>query len=349
MVFYHGKQISSASTGNKLVDVTCEKCGCEYSYELARVGSGSATAPYGIGTRRAQESAISQARKDLDQRLDEEAELVPCPKCLWINEELVLGYRRCCCRGWANAAGLVALVGSFSSIIAAWFVSKGPAADRGALPYILIGGLSTSLIIPGLILLTQRFLRQRIQPNINYPLAPNIPQGSPTALLRNPSTGLLEPHSPSPLQRDDAGGAWMDFQVGRTILPPLCCNCLAPANPRAAYRRPLAPAVEVIVPLCTSCSSRRSQRLWLGAAIALAVTALIGVPVLLMLKLDEIIFWAVVGVLAIFAPILGTMVADRMASPFRVKVIDVSRGVVALWFRNENFPVAAAASAQTAF
>jgi hypothetical protein len=342
MVIYYGKQFHSASIGARLVEVVCDKCGCEYQYELARVGSGAASAPYTIGSARAANSAAEQARGDLNRRLAEEAELVPCPKCHWINEELVSGYRRGRYRGWTKLAAGLGLVGTLASMLGAWFVSTGPAADRGALPYLLIGGPTISIALAGLILLMRHLLRSRIQPNRDYPLAPRLPHGTPTALLRNPATGAIEPAGPVP-PSGSGDGAWMDFQVGRGEFPPLCCDCLTPATPRAAYRRPLGPAVELVVPLCAACSRRWSGRMWLGVAIALAVTAAVGLPVLLALKLDEVVFWMTVAGLGIVIPIIGAMVAGCLAAPVRVKVVDVPRGVVRLWFRNEDFPRQAAA------
>jgi hypothetical protein len=81
----------------------------------------------------------------------------------------------------------------------------------------------------------------------------------------------------------------------------------------------------------------------LGVAIALALTAFVGLPVLLALKLDEVVFWLTVGGLGIVIPIVGAMVAGRLAAPVRVRVVDGPRGVVRLWFRNGTFPRQAAA------
>lgn len=93
MVLYYGKHIEAAQVGGRVARVVCDRCGCEYFYELTRIGTGSETAPYGIGTAGATRRAKKQSRRDLQRRLAREAELVPCPKCHWINEHLVWGYR----------------------------------------------------------------------------------------------------------------------------------------------------------------------------------------------------------------------------------------------------------------
>src|SRR4051812_32296031 len=159
MVFYYGKRFDSASVGTRLVEVVCDQCGCAYFYELARVGRGSASAPYAIGSTGAARSATEQAQRDLGQRLEEEAELVPCPKCQWINDDLVLGYRRGRYRGWTKFAAGLGLVGTVASLFGAWFLSIGPEADRGGVPSFLIGGPAVSIAMAGFLLLVRHLLR----------------------------------------------------------------------------------------------------------------------------------------------------------------------------------------------
>jgi hypothetical protein len=112
MFFYFARHFEAGAIGSRLVAVQCDKCGCEYSFELARVGSGSAQAPYGIGTKRAARTAEERAQRDLGKRLEHDAELVPCPKCAWINEELVSRYRRGRYRGWTKFAASIFLLGT---------------------------------------------------------------------------------------------------------------------------------------------------------------------------------------------------------------------------------------------
>ena len=335
-MFYHGRHFHSASIGSRLVEVICERCGCEYLYELARVGSGSETAPYGIGSKAAARSADEQAKRDLNRRLADEAELVPCPKCQWINGDLVSGYRRGRYRRWSRFAAGLGIVGTVGSLIGAWYLSIGPAADRDALPYFLIGGPVVFLGIAGSILLSVSLFRKRIQPNRDYPLSPKLPPGSPRPLIRNQSTGELEPVAVT-AGPDPMIGAWIDYQVGRSELPAICCECLAPSEPRSAYRRPLQPAVELVVPLCSGCARRWTRRGWLGALAAIVVLAAVSLPVLILLKLDEIIFWMAVFCLFTFGPAIMAMIAGQAGAPVRVKEVDGARGVVLLWFRNEDF------------
>jgi hypothetical protein len=93
MFIYYGKTFESSRAGGCVVGVVCDNCGGTYYYELARIGTGAHTAPYGIGTSSASQKAHDQSETDLQRRLAVEAELVPCPKCHWISDELVKGYR----------------------------------------------------------------------------------------------------------------------------------------------------------------------------------------------------------------------------------------------------------------
>jgi Zn finger protein HypA/HybF involved in hydrogenase expression len=69
--------------------VECDKCGCKYAFQITRLGSGAAEAPFMIGQESAAARAEEGARKDLMDRLAVEAELVPCPECHWISDDLV--------------------------------------------------------------------------------------------------------------------------------------------------------------------------------------------------------------------------------------------------------------------
>ena len=337
MFIYYGRTFNSASIGLQLVEVACDQCGCRYFYELARVGSGTVDAPYAIGSARAERSARDKARRELDRRLAEEAELVPCPKCLWINDDMVAGYRRGRYRGATKVAAGLCLAGTCLTLVTAWFASLGPAGlDRDTFAFVLAVGLAGSIVIPGSILLLCRFLRQRIQPNSDHPFPQKLPPGSPTALILNEATGELEPAGQATRSTPE-DRAWMNYQIGRSALPPICCSCLAPESTQFAFRRPVGQAVALVVPLCESCSRRWTRRKWLGALIALGATAAFGVPMMLALKLDEIVFWCIVLGLGFVLSIIGAMIADRGADPVRFKIVNGSRGVVRLWFRNADY------------
>src|SRR5687768_10630050 len=159
MLFYFDKKFDAERVGARLERVECSKCGCEYFYELRRVGKGRGFAPYRLGQASAARLAHEKSAHDLAERLTFEADLVPCPRCNWINDELVEGYRRGRYRRLGAVAVGVGVIGTAASLIAAWFISIGPAADRAALPYCLFGGPMVFISSAAAMISLRRWLR----------------------------------------------------------------------------------------------------------------------------------------------------------------------------------------------
>jgi hypothetical protein len=352
MIPYYSRKFDAASVGVRLVNVLREKCRCIYYYELARIGSGSASAPYAIGSKGAARRSTEQAGEDLERRLAEEAELVPCPRCHWINEVLVSGYRRGRYRSWGKLAAGIGCVGTIIPLLIAMVLSNGPAADRGAVPYFLVGGPSISISLAALLFFGRNWLRSRIDPNKGFPHPPTkLPRGSPTPLIKNPTTGELEAVRPKRSQdpladewvdfqagrEESSADEWVDYQIGRSQLPPACTDCLSPSNPQSADRRTLFQAVVLVLPRCASCARRRKRAMWKNSVITLSLTMAVAIPVMSALKVDEIVFWVCVAGLGSVVPLIGIIVGDRLTTPVRVKLVDRSRGIVRLWFRNEDY------------
>ena len=333
-MIYFGREFHSTQTGDRLVGVACEKCECEYLYELARVGSGSGNAPYMIGIEEAAGRARNESIRDLAERLALEAELVPCPRCHWINEALVEGYRRGRYRRWGRAAAWIAGVGTIASMFSSWYIAQGPAADHGAWPYVLILGPIVSVALAMVPLLVRRGLRGRIRPNRYYPALPTLPRGTPLALIEHPASGALVPQSSSREQPEE----WIDFKIGRDRFPDACCVCLGPPSPKASYPRFMDVGVEMKIPLCPPCARGRK---WRVRRIGLSITVLTlaaGCTILALSTSDEAVFWLLFGGLACIAPGIGFLIAARIADPYRFKLADSDRGIVPLWFRNAAFP-----------
>lgn len=336
MVFIYIERCESSTAGTRLVNVSCDQCGCAYCYELARVGTGATSTLYGIGQERATRKAEFLAQQDLARRLEEEDELVPCPKCGWINESMVAGYRRGRYRGWSVASASCGLIGASTSLVIAWFLSRGPGADPGASSTVLTFGISLSATFAILILLGRRWLRSRIRPNRDYPLAPTVPIGSPTPLMANPVTGQLEPVTPNP-EPIEKGSHTIIFQVGRHEMPPICCECLQPAQFQDPEVKPLFPGVELGITLCDDCTRTLRRRKWRASLFPAGLTLAIGTLVLLALCPDWDIFWILFVVLCGLAPIVGATIAYERTKPVHVKVADASRGIFQLRFGNPKY------------
>src|SRR5262245_32270854 len=111
MFVYVSKVFTASATGRRLKEVTCEKCGKHFYYELSRVGVGSSSAPYLIGQGLAQRSSENRATRNLEKRLLKDEETVPCPACQWINESAIRSYRKTRQGGWTVLAAVVAVLG----------------------------------------------------------------------------------------------------------------------------------------------------------------------------------------------------------------------------------------------
>jgi hypothetical protein len=203
MFIYFGKRFDATQAGQRVVDIRCDQCGCEYFYHLTRVGTGAATAPYYLGMDSAERRAQKQAETDLQRRLAQEADLVPCPKCNWINDDAVRKYRLGRCRQLNKLALWIAVVGCASALMCSWPISIGPPPDRAAVPYILVGGPLFFLALAGCVILFRNFLRSQIRPNRHFPIPPELPPDTPRAVIADKSTvRLLEPN-PTDIQTLD--------------------------------------------------------------------------------------------------------------------------------------------------
>ncbi len=335
-MFVSWKQFTSSSAAKICVGVECERCGCGYFYEMSRIGTGTGTALYGIGQAGASRAAQDSSLTDLQQRLATEAELVPCPNCHWINDELVAGFRRGRYRGLLTSGEIVAIVGTVISLFCVGIISVGPAADRGAIPYFLVGGIGASISFLLVTLVLQRWLRHRIQPNRDFPLPPRVPPGTPRPLLLDEATGELK-SAPAKTAEEPIADAPIEIQIGRHTLPAVCCRCLQDPDSKHSQQVPVLPAVSLEIPLCKACAkaiSRRKLLIWaVGTAICFPVMCL----GLWLARLQQEEFWIFFAVACVFAPTFGGIAAHLLVRPARVKVIDAARGIVRIRFKNSGY------------
>jgi hypothetical protein len=331
MFIYVGKRFDAAKVGGFVVGVVCDKCRCEYYYELTRRGTGAGEAPYGIGTTRAAESAQAQAERDLKIRLASEADLVPCPKCHWINDELIQGYRLGQYRGCGVLAFVVGLLGTIAALLCALYLWMGTPRDHGAIPYFLIGGPTLFAMLAGGIILLRNGLRRLIRPNRNFPRPPAVPVGSARALLldSNGQLGLADP-------LDVSDG--VDFAVDRFQLPPLCCGCLQAPDQGYAYKLPLGQASHLEIPRCGKCArqaKRKYLQLWLLYTVCGWVVG--GGLLLLFDWLGWLTLEILVGFGLLTHLIFAFMFAASLAAPVKFVVGDRPAGIVRLRFRNSDY------------
>jgi hypothetical protein len=327
---YWADHIRTERVGQRFVPVECARCGCQYFYQLVRMGFGSATAHYGLFHDRAEDAAERRAERNLARRLASEAELVPCPKCHWVNDELVTGFRR----------GQYGRLGSLASIL----------VKVGVIFYLIVGGITVIFdpfvalcfgIVPlglfaaaGVVHGVRFGLRSLIRPNRKHPLPPTLPPGSPPALFRDPATNDL---ILVPAEKSAANLNCCDFQVGRHTWPLICSVCVRPVTARVGYRLLVSSTKHLTLPLCRDCLvevRRKLRRIWWNITL---IGALVTAAVMVPLQLDFEPFCVISGLCLLIWWGIGYWVAKRAVAPVKIVGSDRSRGVVRLRFENADF------------
>ena len=333
----HGGDESSA-VGSRLVRVQCDKCGCEYFYELARVGSGQAHAPYAIGTRIALRRAEERAQRDLAKRLENDAELVPCPK-LRVDQRGA---------GLAIPPGSLSRVGDLRGVhrlpgnqhrarSCAWFLSIGPrrTARRRA---VLAGSGSDDLDCRRSARAASPHLAQEPNPAEIGPIrSPQNchPEGqmhcwrteravSSTVQFRRPCKGTRLANGSTSRSADRR---FLHFAVFVSVN----------RNPGPGAAIQCSEVAVLLVPFCSRCAHEWKLRVWLVGLIAFGAVGRTCVRGAAAPKLDPLAFWVSFVLVCGATPLLAAGVAYRLTTPVRVKSADASRALARLWFRSEPY------------
>lgn len=327
-------EIKTAVAWGRIVPVSCEKCRTAFYYELVRVGVGKASALYGIGEEGASSRASDAATRDLAGRLDEEAELVACPKCNWVNQDLVDRYRRRLYRRAPLLIAIVVVAGLVISPIVAAGLSEALGYQSYVPRYVTLALFAVCFSSPAWILLLRRSLRSRIDPNATHPRRPVVPPGTPPALVehRDRKTGAahLVPAMPASADVGDRRNReWAVYRPGQVEFPNVCCCCLAPAT--TAFRPVLAVNAggDLPVPLCAQCSSRCAMRWWISLlVVAVASFAIAGLIALVGPGFDTVGRWAFFGIIGSFGSLIGgVVIAGKMCRPYKLRITDADRGI----------------------
>lgn len=335
-MLYVALRYSAMVTANRIVQVRCDKCRQEFHYELIRQGSGSARTSLFGDRDAARWRAMESASKKANRRIAYEADPVPCPKCQWVNQELVDGFRRTCYRSVPLIAAVFAILSAGLYFLLSLDRDSGTSGDLNILSSIAVGlGCGCAALIIRL------WLRRMINPNRRFPHAPELPVGTPKAWTADEILG----GGPQPAARATltvAPGAfpgWIVFRVGRLVIPNICCECLGP--PIKRYGQLLSrtePSDQLPPSLCAECSSRLSIRWCAAAGLIVAVAALVAGIIYVGLGADLFVRATLAILFATFALTLGVaIVPNRLVKPYQVRAIDRNRGIFRIRFRSERF------------
>lgn len=336
MIVHWSKHIKIEQLGKRVVSVECSHCGCEYYYTLIRIGTGSATAPYSIGVGRATKSAQKQANEELNRRLNSEAELVPCPQCFWINDELVEGYRQGRYRSLMGFAVFFAIIGSVIPLVYAWLYFADPALARTVLGYFFLGGTVLCWACAGGIISLRNWLRNRIQPNRHFPQPPRLPPGIPTAFVVDPSSGELAP-AIAEVPEGEFSNGWLHFRIGHDHIPALCCDCLQPALAGQGHKANVTSTMHLEILRCADCARQARWTYWRTLLTAVAIVLLLTSGMAAWLRFQPSDLWILVVGADVILLALSFFLASRAIRPVKVRDQDRSRGIVQLRFRNPEY------------
>jgi hypothetical protein len=332
---YVGKTFTATATGSAIRDVRCERCRCEYHYELARTGVGRASAPYYLGQRSAAARAERGAANDLRKKLGRDHELVPCPGCGWVDSEAIRHVRRRSHR-WAYTLMIVPGVALAGSAIIALGVYLDRYAKPGDYNEPVEWGLVAVAACAALAAM-RWFLASRIDPNAGYPRYPEPLPGTPPALY---AVAAPDGSTRYELARpDDAPappGEWVQVQLMRCALPDACVRCLA--EPERTFHTPLDSPSNLEAPLCRACDRSIRRRWWGWTAVTILVVPALCLPLLWVPGADETGRWILWGIVALFATVFAVAGIPRWrVMPYRMRWVDRERGVVRLWFENPAY------------
>jgi hypothetical protein len=337
MFVYFGKTHYSTTYGTQLQSVTCDKCATEYHYELARYGSGHSHSHYGIGEKEATRVAHGHSSVDLGARLADDGEMVPCPQCNWVNQSLVETYRRCHAQAVVFETIKIVVVSLLLIFAVVLPVYTWDPVHTDLAGVILAGSFVIGVVAVAGSIMARRWRQARINPNMSHPLRPDLPIGTPPALIVNKSNGKLEPASVESAHTDRSG-EWQLFQLGRHEFPRKCCRCIAVTHGEKKHRLSFSGFV-VDLPICTACYRNRIAMRVL-AAIAV-VGLLMGITAMALQRFALSEYDQQLTLVLCFAAsaLLAAVSVEPIVALGRGRVADRYRGVLWLRFRNPEYAV----------
>lgn len=169
--------------GSTWRNVTCEKCKKPYHYALVREAKASVRAAYALRQNAAEDRAEKTAEYRLMQLLEKGVDLVPCPACGWVQEEMVAEGKRRTARWLIFLAGLCAIAGLAMAMMPMgelMFVAE-PEVTPAEKTRAIIGAI-LGFGGPVACLVLRWMIQSRVNPNANYPKMPKPIPGMPVGI-----------------------------------------------------------------------------------------------------------------------------------------------------------------------
>ena len=84
-----GANHTATATGSVIKKVRCEHCSVEYVYRMERKVTGRGYSPIFLDNDGASDRAQDSARQKLGEEIDKGTDIVPCPSCGWLQNNMV--------------------------------------------------------------------------------------------------------------------------------------------------------------------------------------------------------------------------------------------------------------------
>lgn len=173
----------ATSAGAAWQTVHCERCNNPYHYALVRRGEATVRAAFGVGQSSAETRAEKTSQYRLMQALEKGVEIVPCPSCGWVQDDMVREARRRTAR-WllflaalCFGAGVCLAIYPLGESLSVADPEVTPAEKNRATVGFLIGlGAAIALLI------VRRTIQSTINPNAGHPKRPQPLPGAPLGI-----------------------------------------------------------------------------------------------------------------------------------------------------------------------
>lgn len=192
-VFIVAKHFTARLAGRKVKQVCCEKCQTQFCYELTREVKGVGSAPYFLMQGRAQRQAVERATVALEKALEVGQEVVPCPKCHWVNQRLAQTYLKQIMPSTIGRILLALAIGFSVMMLLPLPIAYLPGDQIGLAAILMLLTFLATAASPIWFVLRRRKLRRRLDPNANFPMPTPLKTPIPEIFLheKDQATGEM--------------------------------------------------------------------------------------------------------------------------------------------------------------
>jgi hypothetical protein len=174
---YVGNSYSAALNEMGTRQVQCEKCSDVYFYHVLRQGSGHGFSPIGLNNQAALANAVTSAAVNLQHNLMTAVEPVPCPRCGWLQADMVFLVRSRKYAWMTVPIHVIALAFAIALLILASIYG-----GSNAPVFAVAGSLGGGVALACSLLYARGRLQARYDPNWRFPKRPPKFKGAPSAL-----------------------------------------------------------------------------------------------------------------------------------------------------------------------